>query len=123
MSAFLQVLHQLGRHEGSGQVGLPVAVIISKMDAFDLWRQVDTVRASIQADSPARAEGQACRQCLIEWGAGNTVRVLEHYFKRVAYFRYQTKATGLHSPQRPLLWLLSMDAQFNREGFGHTHKS
>jgi hypothetical protein len=109
ISALLQALQQAGGHAGPGRADLSVAVVISKTDAFDLWRQVDTARRLSQASNPAAAEAQACRQCLVEWGGGNAVRALEQHFARVTYCRYQAGTTGQCSPQRPLLWLLGLE--------------
>jgi hypothetical protein len=111
VSPLLQALQQACGHAGPGQIDLSVAVVISKLDAFDLWRQVDIARGAIQSGDSTTAEKGACRQCLVEWGGGNAVRALEQHFARVTYFRYQTGAAVQYSPQRPLLWLLGLEPE------------
>ncbi|MBI3248803.1 MAG: hypothetical protein HYZ50_20060 [Deltaproteobacteria bacterium] len=101
LSALLQTLHEVG---GQDTRQLAVAAILSKTEAFDLGRQIDAAGAS-------NTEQHACRQSLIAWGGGHTVRALEHHFASVAYFRCRVGTTGLQSPHRPLLWLMGMDPE------------
>jgi hypothetical protein len=62
----------------------PVAVVVTKVDAFDLASKM-RVATSRRRDGTGQ-ESQSVRQWLMDHGEGNLVRSIEHDFKNVRYF-------------------------------------
>jgi hypothetical protein len=98
---------------------VPVAVVLSKADTLPL-AAFPILQGLCPADGRSddeRSSGR-CRSALIQLGAGNTVRALEHKFTRVRYFACTAlgrtpsakddrpfQASGVAAP---LLWLLQL---------------
>jgi hypothetical protein len=88
---------------------VPVAVVISKVDAFGIGEEVERLRASAGDDAP--------KAWLDANGAGNFVRSVEEEFKQVSWFSCSALGRipdasdkSAFKPQgatAPLLWLLA----------------
>ena len=97
----------------------PCAIVINKVDAFDLTERIGESAAKelMQQDNIATlsdAVNQLCKKRLIEWGLGHFIRNLEYKFANYRFFT--SSALGSPHPQNhfhaygttePLIWLLS----------------
>ena len=93
----------------TGKVPLRVAVVISRAD-------IKGVRGKIGDIREGQVSNDTCRQALIDWGAGGSVRLIESRFESVAYFACsqlgREVSTGCRDAFKgsgvvePLLWVL-----------------
>jgi hypothetical protein len=119
----ITTLEELSRAKG-GYRRIPLAVVITKADAFNLARQIETAGSRVHADGengggghrPLDPESRAVRQWLMDYGEGNLVRNVEQNFKKFRYFhcsslgRLPDGSTAPFNPEGvldPLTWLLS----------------
>ncbi|HEY0546004.1 MAG TPA: SH3 domain-containing protein [Pyrinomonadaceae bacterium] len=74
----------------SGSFGsLPIAVVVTKSDAFGLATDIESHTNGNGADEGRKdddPESRAVRQWLVGHGEGNLIRSIEHDFKKVHYF-------------------------------------
>lgn len=114
----LEKNHKIKRDQ---QVTKPCAIVINKIDAFDLEERIGhkAVRAFMQRRPEFSefkdAEERLCKETFISWGLGNFIRKLEQKFTKIRFFtcsalgripdgnntKFQPYRTG-----KPLLWLL-----------------
>jgi hypothetical protein len=93
--AFARILIGLEEHFGlakNARLKLPVAVVISKIDAFDLEQRIGdpAVQARLRSDpgggDAETARNQIVREQLVRWGRGDLVHQLETRCSEVGYF-------------------------------------
>jgi len=122
--ALSRVLVTMEEHFGlakTGRLKSPVAVVLSKLDAFDLDDRLGEpaisrhITAASEPLDRARARDSVIRDQLVRWDQADLVQQLETRFTRVAYFSCTAlgrmpDATGRpFEPQgimEPLLWIL-----------------
>jgi GTPase SAR1 family protein len=98
----------------------PCAIVINKIDAFDLQIQLGekAAQALMQQDKRIltlpEALNKVCKDHFIAWGLGHFIRNLEHKFENYQFFtcsalgNYQDgKAFESKGVTEPLLWLLN----------------
>ncbi|HEY0378371.1 MAG TPA: SH3 domain-containing protein [Pyrinomonadaceae bacterium] len=81
-------LRQFSKMVGSFR-SVPIAVVVTKADAFGLAAEIASTRNGNGFDERQRQddpESRSVRQWLIGHGEGNLVRGIEHDFKKVQYF-------------------------------------
>lgn len=103
------------------RVRVPVAVVINKVDAFDLERRIGEtalagrLKASPAGTDPVAARDQLIREQLVAWEMGDFVQQLENRFARVRYFtcsslgRMPDETNRTFEPRQvldPLMWIL-----------------
>ncbi|SMF55149.1 hypothetical protein SAMN02982917_3047 [Azospirillum oryzae] len=101
------------------RVKAPIAVVINKVDAFDLDTQIGEAavqKAAAQPDeSVEQRRNRVIRASLIKWGQANFVQRVEGRFTTVAYFsvsalgRSPDRMTRAFEPRNvldPALWIL-----------------
>jgi GTPase SAR1 family protein len=114
----LEKNHKIKRDE---QVSKPCAIVINKIDAFDLEDRIghkavkDYLVRHPEITGFKDAEDQLCKELLKSWGLGNFLRKVEQKFKK---YRFYTCSALGHLPDtsnaafkpyrviEPLLWLL-----------------
>ncbi|MDO8607898.1 MAG: hypothetical protein Q7R40_15285 [Phaeospirillum sp.] len=120
--ALNSLLLAMEAHFGVGKTArlkVPLSVVLSKIDAFDLDRMVGEQALAGQAfaNSEAKAAAQSCliEKQLRDWGQGNIVQTIESRFERVRYYSCSAVGlghqTGRYQPVRiddPFLWLLAL---------------
>lgn len=109
VAAMTGTLHRMQGDRGKSSI--PLAVVITKADA----RPVQEILGDITRQLPTSTQ---CQQALIQWGAGNSLRVLQQNFKTIRYFACsalgRTPRTGDQRPfqaygvMEPLLWILKV---------------
>ncbi len=129
--ALSRIVISLEEHFGlkkTARVKVPMAVVIHKVDAFDLEQRIgesavaNRMRSSPTALDAADARNQLLRSQLIAWDQGDFVQQLEGRFERVQYFscsslgRIPDHSRRRFEPRRvlgPLMWILeSTDSAF-----------
>ncbi len=114
----LEKNHKIRRDQ---QINKPCAVVINKIDAFDLeYRIGESAAKSLMIKDPKiksmeEAVNRLCEELFMEWELGNVLRKLKHKFKTYRFFT--CSALG-HLPDNtkqpfqpyrvtePLMWLL-----------------
>lgn len=114
----LEKNHKIKREE---KVGKPCAIVINKVDAFDLEQRIgdEAVKTYMlkypELKSMQDARHQLCKDLFKSWGLGNFMRKLEQKFKKCRFFTCSAlgripKNDGVpFTPIRvvePLTWLL-----------------
>lgn len=104
------------------QLKVPLAVVLNKVDAFDLEQRIGepAVRARVKSSptplDPETARNQLLREQLIRWDLGGLVQQIETRFSRVRYFTcsslgHMPDASGRAFEARgvlePVMWILS----------------
>lgn len=104
------------------QLKVPLAVVLNKVDAFDLEQRIGepAVQARVKASAtpldPGTARNQLLREQLIRWDLGGLVQQIETRFSRVRYFTcsslgHMPDASGRAFEARgvlePVMWILS----------------
>ncbi len=129
--ALSRILISLEEHFGlkkTGRVKVPMAVVIHKVDAFDLEQRigeaavVQRLRSSLTPLDAGEVRDQLLRGQLIAWDQGDFVQQVESRFERVRYFscsslgRIPDLSHSRFEPRRvlePLTWILeSTNATF-----------
>ncbi len=129
--ALSRIVISLEEHFGlkkTARVKAPIAVVIHKVDAFDLEQRIGAaaVAERVRSSPTPLAVDQACndllRGQLIAWDQGDFVQQLESRFERVRYFscsslgRIPDSSRRRFEPRRvlePLMWVLeSTNAAF-----------
>lgn len=126
--ALSRILISLEQHFGLGKtarVKVPTAIVISKIDAFDLEQRIGetAVRARLKSSTGPTTDVQVrdhvVRQQLIAWDQSDFVQQLESRFSKVRYFtcsslgRMPDQSRRSFSPQRvlePLMWILESES-------------
>ncbi len=103
------------------RIKMPCAIIINKVDAFDLEDRIGEAAARRlmmkNTDIPSidHAVNQLCEELFLEWSLGNFLRKLKHKFKRYRFFTCSALGRmpgGVGRPfqpyrvSEPLMWLL-----------------
>ncbi len=128
LSRILISLEENFKLKKTARVKVPMAVVIHKVDAFDLEQRIGEpavaarLRASLKPLDTGEARNQLLRGQLIAWDQGDFVQQLESRFERVRYFscsslgRIPDHSHRRFEPRRvlePLMWILeSTNAAF-----------
>jgi hypothetical protein len=122
--ALSRILISLEQHFGLAKtacVKVPTAIVVNKLDAFDLEQRIGEpavsarIKSSTGSANEVQVRDQLVRQQLIAWDQGDFVQQLENRFTRVRYFtcsslgRMPDKSGRSFSPLRvlePLMWIL-----------------
>ena len=129
-----RILIGMEEHFGLGEtarIKVPVAVVLNKIDAFDLEQRIGEpeILRRIQSSpfplDPDIARNRVLREQLVRWGQGDVVQQLEARCSELRYFtcsslgRMPDSTTGAFEGRgvlEPLLWILgSADAVFSKE--------
>ncbi len=129
-----RILISMEEHFGLGKstrLKVPVAVVINKIDAFDLEQRIGepAVRERVQSSptpvDPETIRDELLRDQLRRWGQGDVVQQLETRCTRVRYFTCSAlghmpdgsgRAFEARGVLEPLLWILGdVDAIFASE--------
>jgi len=108
VAATIGTLHRMHRQKNQ-QNPIPLAVVITKADAEPVKNVLGDIRHRLPSD-------KRCKQALEDWGAGNSLRLLQQNFKTVRFFACsalgRVPQQGLNRPFQPygilepLLWVL-----------------
>jgi hypothetical protein len=77
------------REQGAGsRINVPLAIIVTKIDAVGLEKEIESLGTALQAAPPPKEKKPVdpIREWLVRQGEGNLVQSAEHDFKRVRYF-------------------------------------
>jgi len=112
----------------TGRIRAPLAVVVNKVDAFDLEGQITRAvpTGEITQDTQAwNQQNQAIQEWLWKWDAGGLVHQIETRFSTVRYFvcsalgHMPDPSAGAFAPQgvlEPLLWILNQaDGSFFKQ--------
>jgi len=132
--AFARVLIGMEEHFGlqkGGRLKVPLAVVITKIDAFGLEQRLGEpavqarLRSSPTPEDPEAVRNQLVRDQLVRWGLSDIVHQLETRCPKVGYFACTSLGRmpdGTAQPfegrgvLEPLLWILeTSDAMFRAE--------
>jgi len=125
VSTLVERTHRFLRSHGIRQRSVNLAVVINKCDVGPVNERIGQKaiqalrRSNTKVVSDREAENILCREALFDWGAGPQIRVLEHYFEKIAYFSCSAlgrspsyMGRGMFKPDRvlsPLFWILGLD--------------
>src|SRR5262249_13858697 len=106
VAAVLRALERTRPPPANGRWRLPVAVVVTKLDAMGLLRHFSQGAAAGGGDLEA-----PCRRPLEAWGLGEVLSSLDQHFPPVNCFASSPYGTGPFAPGAALLWLLSVSSE------------
>lgn len=110
VTALLRVLDRYRAPTEGHRWTIPVALVLTKLDAMGLSLEFGDPRTPNADDVET-----ACRRKLLAWDFDRLLRSLEAHFRPVRCFATDPYAGGAFSPERPILWMLEQ-ASLGRGG-------